>query len=143
MIRRKGKIISEFHVIEVLFKDEGILVQSLKEMGYKPDIYEKAINLRGYQGDKREQKAHIVVSRKQVGRASNDIGFERKKTGGFVLHASAYDLAWRTGKKIKQLNRTYTENKLKKTINSISNYNIISRKERKDGKIEIHLRVTN
>lgn len=111
-------------------------------MGYKPTIHSDAIPLHGYRGDKRKQKAHIVIPRSQVGGMSNDVGFERVKKG-FVLHASAYDTAWRAGAKIKQLNKSYSENKLKKAVNGISGYNIIDRKELNNGKIEIHIRVTN
>jgi len=134
--------VSEFHVVEVGFKDEGVLIQSLKEMGYNPQVHKDAVSLHGYRGDKRKQKAHIVIPRSQVGGMSNDVGFERVKKG-FVLHASAFDSPWRKGVKIKQLNKSYSENKLRKTVNSISSYNITDRKELENGKIEIHIRVTN
>lgn len=122
------------------FKDESVLIQTIKEMGYEPEVHKKAVNLHGYQGDKRTQKAHIVIPRKQVGRASNDVGFERVK-GGFVLHASAYDGAWRTGARIKKLNKGYIENKLRKEIGVMSNYHIYSRKENEKGQVEIQLNV--
>lgn len=127
-------------MVELKFKDEGILIKTLKDMGYKPEVYEKAKHLSGYQGDKRSQKAHIIIPRKQVGRASNDVGFE-KADGGFVLHASAFDEAWRTGKKIKALNIGYAENELKKAIGVMSNCNIFSRKQNNDDQVEIHIRV--
>ncbi len=48
------------------------------------------VNLYGFQGDKRKQKAHIRINRKHVQSASNDIGvFLEKK--GVQLHVSAYD----------------------------------------------------
>ena len=109
-------------------------------MGYHPEIHEEAKHLRGYKGDKRSQKANIVIPRKQVGTASNDVGFERVD-GGFVLHASEFDHAWRTGEKVKTLKMSYAENKLKKTIGVMSNCNIASRKQNEKGQIEIHLRV--
>ena len=109
-------------------------------MGYQPVVHKKATNLYGYQGDKRSQKAHIILPRSQVGSASNDVGFERTEKG-FKLHASEFDKAWRTGKKIKQLNMSYSENKLKKEVNRTSRCNITNRKVRSDGKIEIKLRI--
>lgn len=110
-------------------------------MGYKPEIHNKSVPLHGYRGDKREQKAHIVIPRVQVGSSSNDIGFERTKEG-FILHASAYDHAWReSGNKIKQLNLTYIENKIRKTVSGNSAYHITKREQREDGKIEIRLRI--
>ena len=109
-------------------------------MGYQPEISEKAKNLYGYQGDKRPQKAHIIIPRKQVGGVSNDVGFERVKKG-FTLHASEYDRSWRDGKNRKTLNKKYSENKLKKEVSRTTKFNILSRKDREDGRIEIHLSI--
>lgn len=109
-------------------------------MGYEPVVHEEAKHLRGYQGDKRSQKAHIIIPRKQVGVASNDVGFE-KINGGFVLHASAYDTAWREGVKLKQLTMGYAENKLKKAVSVLSHCSIFSRTQKENGKIEIQLRI--
>jgi hypothetical protein len=131
---------SEYHVVDVGFKDEPILVQTLKEMGYQPEIHKNAKNLYGYAGKKRDQKANIIIPRTQVGTASNDIGFERTKKG-FVLHASEFDHNWRTGERIKTLNKKYSENKLRKEVGMTSKFNILSRKDREDGKIEIQLRI--
>lgn len=108
-------------------------------MGYKPEVHEKAVNLYGYQGDKRNQKAHIVIPRKQVGNASNDVGFERVNNG-FILHASEFDWQWRKGKIIETLNTTYGENKLKKIVRSMSNLHITNRNKLENGNIEIELR---
>lgn len=132
---------SEYHLIDVSYKDEPVLIKSLKEMGYEPEIHKEAKSLEGYQGKKREQKAHIIIPRKQVGGASNDVGFERTKKG-FALHASAYDSPWRTGERIKTLNKKYSENKLRKEVGMTSKFNILSRKELNDGRIEIHLRIS-
>ena len=141
VIPARGMLLGQTGVIvDDSYKDEPVLVQTLKEMGYEPEIHKEAKSLFGYQGKKREQKANIIIPRKQVGGASNDVGFERVKKG-FVLHASAYDSAWRTGNKIKTLNKKYAENKLIKEVNRTSNFNILSRKERNDGKIEIQLRI--
>jgi len=109
-------------------------------MGYQPEVHSEAKNLYGYAGKKRDQKANIIIPRTQVGNASNDVGFERVKKG-FILHASEFDHNWRTGERIKTLNKKYSENKLRKEVNMTSKFNILSRKDRKDGKIEIQLRI--
>jgi hypothetical protein len=141
VIRNERCAISEFHIVKTRIKDQSVLVQTLKEMGYTPVIHKEAKQLEGYQGDKRSQKAHIILPRKQVGSASNDVGFEKTKEG-FILHASAYDAPWRTGKKVKQLNKGYAENKLKKVVNKTSSCSILSRKENKKGQIEIQIRIS-
>jgi hypothetical protein len=116
------------------------LISSLKEMGYEPQVHKKPVSLHGYRGDKRSQKAHIIIPRNQVGSASNDVGFENKK-GTYTLHASEFDKAWRTGAKIKTLNKTYSENRIKQVVNKNSNYRITNRQLNKDGKIEIQIRI--
>lgn len=131
-------IISEYKVINVDFKDQQTLVESLVEMGYKPKIHKNAQPLYGYQGDEREQKAHIILPRSQVGGSSNDVGFERTKTG-FQLHASQYDSPWRTGQKIQQLRQTYSEKRVMKTITRGSKYRLKDRKVHKDGKIKLRI----
>ena len=131
---------SEFHVIEVCFKDEEVLIKSLKEMGYKPIVYKEAVHLHGYRGDERQQKAHVVIPKSQVGSLSNDVGFERVKNG-FIMHASEYDRIWRTGARIKTLNKKYATNTVKKYAGSIAKCNVLSCTEREDGQTEIHLRV--
>ena len=129
---------SEFQIIDVGFKDEQVLLDSLREMGYNPAIHKNAQQLEGYQGDKREQKAHIIIPRRQVGRASNDVGFEKNKDG-FKLHASQYDRAWRTGEKLSKLKQLYSEKKITKTVKKMSKYSIQSRVV-EENKVKIRLR---
>lgn len=128
---------SEFHSVKVEYKDEKCLIESIREMGYRPNIHEKAISLHGYQGDERSQKAHIVIPRSQVGSASNDIGFERKDYG-YDCHISEYDKNSRTfdNNKLKQV---YTEKTLSKNILSDGSMYIHSRSVQKDGTIKLML----
>jgi len=109
-------------------------------MGYTPEIHKEAANLHGYQGDERNQKAHIIIPRSQVGGSSNDVGFEKSEKG-YTLHASEFDRKWRTGERIKTLKKTYAENKITKYVRNTSKYSILSRKKNTDGKIEIQLRI--
>ena len=81
---------SAYHSYETVFKDKDCLVEALKEMGFKPSVHDEAKQLTGYQGDKRQQTAEIIIPKAQVGSASNDIGFKKE---GDVYKAiiSAYD----------------------------------------------------
>jgi hypothetical protein len=130
---------SEFKVVEVVFKDENVLIKSLKDLGYDVNIHKEGKTLEnGYSRSK--PKAHIVVP-KRCFQGMGDIGFERTKKG-FVMHADDYDWGSHGHKfHLKKLNMTYSENKLKKVVNSTSRYSISSRKENKKGQIEIQLRV--
>ena len=75
---------------DIVFKDRRLLLAALADLGYR-DIEEgENLPLYGYQGDRRAETADIVIRRKFVGAASNDLGFVR--TGqGYVPIVSEYD----------------------------------------------------
>jgi len=54
------------------------------------EIHDEPVNLVGYMGDNRDQKANIVIRRKNVGSASNDIGF-LVKDGKATAYISEFD----------------------------------------------------
>jgi hypothetical protein len=71
--------------------DQDCLVAALGDMGIrKVEVHATPVPLVGYKGDKRIQHAHVVIRRKHVGFASNDIGFERSPMG-FRAHVSEFD----------------------------------------------------
>ena len=75
---------------ELVFKDRRLLLAALAELGY-PEVDEgEALPLYGYQGDRRQETAAIVVRRRHLGSASNDLGFTRTPQG-FVPIISEYD----------------------------------------------------
>ncbi len=84
-------------------------------MGFHPQVSEKAQQLEGYHGDKRKQTAEIIIPRKQVGGASNDVGFKRNADGTFTAIISDYDQSSNFNlKKQQELKRIYTEKKAMK-----------------------------
>jgi Protein of unknown function (DUF1257) len=85
-------------------------VEAIKEMGYHPQVSEKAQHLEGYHGDQRQQTAEIIIKRREVGGASNDVGFKRNADGTFTAIISDYDKsATFNAKKQQQLKCIYTE----------------------------------
>ena len=127
---------SSYHLVDVNFKDEPLLVKTLRELGYSPEVHEEAKVLGGnYNRDK--VKAHVIVPRSQYNGTYGDVGFERTKKG-FVMHADHIDIK---KFKMKELNKKYSENKLRKYVSTTSRCNIFSRRENNNGQIEIHLRV--
>ncbi len=130
---------SEFHILSIDITDQKNLVKTLEEMGYKPKIHKEAQSLHGYQGDVRKQKAHVIIPRKQVGSASNDIGFELKDSK-YIMHISEYDINTKkfNSKKLKQV---YAKNKIISAVNTNSKYGLISQKTKKDGRIVMRVRV--
>ena len=101
---------SQQAVYKVDFKDEQLLLEALKEMGYSPIIHDKAVSLKTYGNSK--AKAHIVIPQSQGNFSYADIGFERTKEG-FKLHSDHIDI-----KKLNlaQLKQRYTKAFIAKKI---------------------------
>ena len=75
--------------------DRNALMTALADMGFTKDKVKtcaEPTRLEGYEGDQRQQRAHVILPRKYVGGASNDVGFERMPDGRYRLHVSEYDL---------------------------------------------------
>ena len=87
------------HYAEIELQMSGdieAVIRALCDMGWKRSQIEshaERVNLYGYQNDVREQKAHVVIRRQNVGGASNDLGFERRWDGTWIAHISDYDRA--------------------------------------------------
>lgn len=85
---------SEFVECTTKIKSQRDLIEALIEIGFKKEeieVHEEAQHLYGFQNDKRPEKANVILRRKYVGGASNDIGFLRKKDGTYEFISSAYD----------------------------------------------------
>ena len=111
------------------------MVQSLADIGYKPEVHnDGAVLANSY--SKAKPNAHVIVRRGQFG-GYGDVGFERTNKG-FIMHAHDSD-----GRKfkLKQLNKTYSETKIKRYVNTTASCNIFSRRENEKGQIEIQLRI--
>ena len=75
---------------EAVFKDRRLLLAALTDLGYTEIEEGEALALYGYMGDKRAETAEIVVRRRRLGSASNDLGFARTPQG-YVPVISEYD----------------------------------------------------
>ena len=75
---------------EYPFRDRRLLLAALADLGYAEVEEGAALALFGYQGDRRPETAELVVRRRQLGPASNDLGFARTPRG-YVPILSEYD----------------------------------------------------
>ena len=84
---------SHYSEVQIEFKDRAALVAALGRLGFKDkvEVYQEAKSLYGYQGDRREQQAHIIIRRQHVGLAANDIGFQRQSDGTYRAWVSEFD----------------------------------------------------
>lgn len=113
---------SEFVECETKIKDRKALVDALIEIGWKREqieVHDEAHHLYGYQGDRRKQKANVIIRRQHIGGSSNDIGFLKKPDGSYEAIISEYDRGLNTPKSretggfneqwVKNLTGTYAE----------------------------------
>ena len=94
---------------EIVFKDRRLLLAALADLGYAEVEEGEALPLYGYQGDRRPETAELVVRRRHLGSASNDLGFARTP-GGFVPIISEYDQrVLHGGRLLTKLRTAYSE----------------------------------
>ena len=91
---------SAYSTNQTEFRDIALLLCALNEMGFdasKVQVHETAQPLHDYRGrqthytDANGDKAEIIIPRKYVGGAANDIGFRKTANGTYEAILSAYD----------------------------------------------------
>ena len=82
---------SKYEELRTVLSEELFLVEALRDLGYNPEVSNEGLSLYGYLGDERLEKAHIVMRRRQLDSASNDIGFARDANGVYRALISEYD----------------------------------------------------
>lgn len=83
---------SHFTRVRTTLRDPELLVAALASAGFgNVESHDAPQTLYGYRGDARPERAEVIVRRKHIGRASNDIGFRRREDGSFEAVISEYD----------------------------------------------------
>ena len=82
---------SKYSEMTTSLTDERYLVEALRELGYEPEVCREGGALIGYLGDERAERAHIIIRRRHLDSASNDIGFARDTSGIYRAIISEYD----------------------------------------------------
>ncbi len=89
---------SHYTNIALAITDQDALLAALADMGYegKVEIHDTPVTLIGYDGAPRrlngcEVQAEVIVRRRHLWRAANDIGFARQPDGTYVAYVSEYD----------------------------------------------------
>jgi hypothetical protein len=96
--------------------DQDCLLAALLEVGFgraQIEVHNAPVNLVGYEGAGRSQKAEIVIRRQHVGPASNDIGFHLTPTG-YTAIISDFDRQQYGPEWIKGLCASYQEHEKRK-----------------------------
>jgi hypothetical protein len=83
--------VSKYLEMRTELKDERYLIEALRELGFEPEVCPEGKPLFGYTGDERPERAQIIIRRRQLDSASNDIGFARDGSGTYQAIISEYD----------------------------------------------------
>jgi hypothetical protein len=84
-------IMSKYIEMSTALTDERYVFEALRELGYEPEVCGEGKALIGYMGDERAERAQIIVRRRHLDSASNDIGFARDGNGVYRAIISEYD----------------------------------------------------
>lgn len=131
---------SHFSRINTKIVDQDALVKALADVGYsRVRVHEQAVPLEGFLGDGREQRAHVVVPRREVGRLSNDLGFERTVDGTFRAWISDFDARKHDGRWLDTLTHRYAYHA---TVDSLAaqRFDVVEQETRHDGSIRMVVR---
>jgi hypothetical protein len=132
---------SHYTRVKTQLKSTLALMQALADLGFGPEKIKHDTtgkqHLEGYEGKMREQTAEIIIPRKHVGGASNDIGFQLQEDGTYEAIISEYDKRRYDKKWVGKLTQRYAYNNLKNEL-SDGGFFIESEKEEKG---EIFLQV--
>lgn len=79
------------------------------------EVHDTPQNLVGYHGDIREQKADIIIRRKDISHSSNDIGFIRQKDGTYQAIISEFDSTKYSSAWLDKLSQQYSFEVVKST----------------------------
>lgn len=112
---------SHYSEVRTKIKSKKDLVKALQKISNGKwkncvEVHDEPTNLYGYHGDKRDQKAHIIIRRNNISSASNDIGFVRQQDGTYQAIISEYDTKIGYNQEwLNQLSQTYSVEVIKST----------------------------
>jgi hypothetical protein len=132
--------VSHFTRLKTRLTDKAALVQALADVGYKlVEIHDTPQTLYGYRGDKRAELAEVIVRRKYVGPASNDLGFRRTADGSFEAIISAFDRRKHSQTWLDRLTQRYAYHVARAKLQE-QGFDLVSEETAKDGRIHLVLR---
>lgn len=116
------------------------LVRALKDVGLEEvEVHETPQPLVGWLGDGRAQKAEVIIRKRHVGMASNDIGFARDENGHFVALISDFDRARYNQAWLQSLVQGYAFHVVKDQL-AEQDFSVVEESVDEERNIRIHVR---
>ena len=138
--RHRGNQMSHFTTLTTQLTDTGALRAALADAGYRDiEVHDQPQPLYGYAGDRRADRAHVIIRRRHVGRLSNDIGFRHQDDGKFLAVISEYDRAKHDERWLGQLTARHTYHLTTKTLTA-QGFDVVTETADRDGTVRMVLR---
>ena len=97
---------SAYKKIKCNLVDKESLLKALEVLGFQADVYENAINLKGYKNDTRKGVSKIIVTKEELNSftgASNDLGFLwNEEENKYEMICSEYDTKFKIDERVIQ-----------------------------------------
>ncbi len=97
---------SAYKKIKCNLVNKESLLKALEVLGFQADVYENAVNLKGYRNDTRKEVANIIVTKEQLNSftgASNDLRFLwNEEENKYEMICSEYDTAHKIDERVIQ-----------------------------------------
>lgn len=131
---------SHYTVVRTRMVDRQALAAALADLGFPAvEVYDEPQPLIGYRGDRRAQRAHVIVRRQHLGRASNDIGFARQQDGSYQALISRFDRARYNARWLERLHARYAYHATLAVLTR-QQFEVVQENTRDDGEVRLVLR---
>lgn len=132
--------VSHFTTLRTAITDRDALVAALADVGYRQvEVHDDAQPLEGFEGDARAQRGHVIVRRNNIGRLSNDLGFEQQADGHFTAVISEYDRSKHDATWLQQVTARHAYHVTASTLAS-QGFDMVDEKTERDGTVRLVLR---
>ena len=117
---------SHFNDFETSMTDKEALLRALVRCDFRAGILNKnniechdnPASLYGYQNDRRQQTAHVIIRRNHVGGSSNDLGFVQEASGNYKAIISDFDSSYYNPQWLGKLTTYYNIEKSKMELDA-------------------------
>ena len=102
---------SKYGETQTVLREEELLLDALKEMGYQVEVHPEGAPLNSYYSEQEAKVANIIIRRAQLPGAYGDVGFVRQPDGRFTLIEDELDDHSGYGRKwLGRVQQIYKEN---------------------------------
>jgi hypothetical protein len=132
--------VSHYSTISTRFASADALVKALADMGFaEVEVHSTPQPLEGFMGMARRQRAELIIRRRHLDTASNDIGFARGPDGCFEAIVSDFDMRKYGLPWLQKLSQRYAYHAVREALGA-QNFELVSEEIEKEGAVRMVLR---